>query len=894
MKQKRLKSKGVINRIDLGQSRKGKPEAIERKGLFRFHWTLWLVPVLLAMTVNMNVLQNGYGWDDENIVPKMKTSDSWMGVFFPGSSDESKKIKGSYFRPMVSLSYRIDHKIWGARPFGFHLSVWLLHILNTGLVFLLARALAEPSPRTSPFFPFVVSSLFAVHPIHAEAIAWIAGRNDVLCTSFLLISMVFYIRFHRFRNWVWFGLSMVVFYMALLTKEAAAGMAILFALYELLAGPTPARNNPEAPPLRKRVRDLVLNWRIILPSLMIPLMVLGYYVGRRMVKIAHPVGDIAPAKLFPSSSSWDPFLALGYYLKIMVFPYPQQPFISGVPTSWIIVMLSTSVVILGVAGILYCILKRNVVVGMGFGWAVAILSPAVLVTILPLAATPVAERYVYGPSVGFTIGLVWLIMVGIKRLETAGWISFKVWAMIALVFVIILSAWGWESHKRNEVWRSPVSFWQTASATSPKAGFPHRELGLRYGHAGMPVKAEASYRRAIELDKKFWGPKHPEVAAGLLNLGVLYTDQSNYEEAETLFLEAIAIFDEKLVPNNSDIATGLLNLAGVYYLQGRYLEAEPLFERSLKVWENLLGPNHPNLLPSLKNFSMVYYLQGKFNRAKPLFERVIKIQTETLGPDHPNLAGDLFRLAEIHNKERKYLEARPLYERSLAIQEKSLDSEHPDLATTLNRLALLYYTIGNYEKSEHLYERSLAIRERIFDGEHPELAVTLNGMAGLYYAQGRFGEAEPLFKRALSIREASLGPDHTNVAQTLNNLGVLYYAKGEYAKAEALMIRSVAIREKSPGKNNPDLSTSLNSLAGLYFVVGNYKKAKPLFERSLAIREKALGKDHPDVARVLDNYALVLLKMNLRADAAQVKSRADAIRKKQLRSNPVPAGSRSE
>ena len=891
MKRKRLKSQRVVNPIDLGQSRKEKPEAIERKGVLRFHWALWLVPVLLAMTVNMNVLQNGYGWDDEHIVPNIKTSDSWLGVFFPDSSGESKKIKGSYFRPLVSLSYRIDQKIWGNQPFGFHLSVWLLHIMNTGLVFLLARTLAGPAPRSLPFFPFVVSSLFAVHPIHAEAIAWIAGRSDVLCTSFLLISMVSYIRFHRSRNWAWFGLSMIVFYMALLTKEAAAGMAILFALYELLAGPGPGPYDAKAPALRKRIRDLVLNWRLILPSLIIPLMVLGYYVGRRMVKIAHPVGDIAPAKLFPTSSSWDPFLAIGYYLKVMVFPYPQQPFISGVPTSWIFVMLSISVVVLGFAGILYCILKRNVVVGMGFGWAVAILSPAALVTVLPLAATPVAERYAYGPSVGFTIGLVWLIMVGIKRLEAAGWISIKVWAMIALVFVMILTAWGWESHKRNEVWRSPVSFWQTASAASPNAGFPHRELGFRYGQAGMPVKAEASYLRAIELDKKFWGPKHPEVAAGLLNLGVLYTDQSNYEEAETHFLEAIAIFDETLVPNNSDVATGLLNLAGVYYLQGRFQEAEPHFERSLRVWENLLGPDHPNLLPSLGNFSMVYYLQGKFSRAKPLLERLIKMQTETLGPDHPNLAGDLYRLAEIHNKKRNYLEARPLYERSLAIQEKSLDPDHPDLATTLNSLAVLYYTIGNYEKAEPLYERSLAIRERILDAEHPDLAVTLNGMAGLYYAQRRFGEAEPLFKRALSIREASFGPNHTNVAQTLNNLGILYYARGEYGKAEPLMIRSVAIREKSLGKNNPDLSTSLNSLAGLYFVVGNYKKAKPLFERSLAIREKALGKDHPDVARVLDNYALVLLKMNLRADAARVKSRADAIREKQLGKNPDPAGS---
>ncbi len=99
--------------------------------------------VLLALLVNINVLQNEFGWDDEKIINGLGASSSISEIFMPIS-----KSGAPYYRPLVSLSYRIDYALWGKDPFGYHLSVLLFHLLNTALVFVLARRLLSFSSNS--------------------------------------------------------------------------------------------------------------------------------------------------------------------------------------------------------------------------------------------------------------------------------------------------------------------------------------------------------------------------------------------------------------------------------------------------------------------------------------------------------------------------------------------------------------------------------------------------------------------------------------------------------------------------------------------------------------------------------------------------------------------------
>ena len=362
-------------------------------------------------------------------------------------------------------------------------------------------------------------------------------------------------------------------------------------------------------------------------------------------------------------------------------------------------------------------------------------------------------------------------------------------------------------------------------------------------------------QRALAIREKALGPYHPDVAASLNYLALLYNNQGRYADGELLYKRAVVIREKALGPDHPDVAVSLNNLAVLYLEQGRYPDAEPLLKRSLAIREKTFGPDHPQIATALTNLAELYKDQGHYAEAEPLLKRSLAIDEKAHSPDHADVGVSLNNLAGLYVRQGRYADAEPLLKRSLAIKEKTFGLDHPDVALALNNLADLYEVDGHYAESELLLKRSLAIREKALGADHPDVAQSLNNLAGLYRDQGRYADADPLLKRSLSIYEKAFGPDHPEVARLLNNLASVYHHQGRYADAEPLYKRSLVIWEKALGPDHPDVATALNNLARVYQDQGRYSNAEPLLKRSLAIREKALGPDHPDVATALNNLA---------------------------------------
>lgn len=759
---------------------------IEASG--RFSW-LWIVPLLLAAFFSLNVLQNGFGWDDENIVANLETPRSFLSLFFPNPDSPIGKTDGTYYRPLVSISYHLDHILWGKGPFGFHLSVWIAHILNTVLVFFLCQQLVRrqgsASPSTTKFFPIIVSSLFAVHPIHVEAVAWIAGRNDVFCTTFILGSLLSYFETHKRESVksrkaiigprTFYGISMLLFFLALLTKEMAIGLVLIFPLYDALA------NGSESPSQKKvqksDERPLRLSTRRIVTRFLVPASLLLIYFGLRIINLTRPFGNRSSPDPETHSEFLEAIGSYGYFLKMMFFPYPFTPFIARVPTSFGMIMLSLmGLTIMGIV-MVYAWRNRMVLVGGAIALLNVLLAPAIVVAIYPIAATPMAERYVYGSSVGFLMITAWGLLWFVDRLEKKGWAIPKTEFVVGLLFVTII-VFGPMTWKRNPAWGSPLVFWERAVLGSVDSGFPHRELGNQYARLNRVEEAHQLYEQAMEIDRRVLGLDHPAVAASLLNNGLLYYNQRKIDEAEPLIQKALALFEKKLNPTHMDIAVALDGLGGVYHFKKEYEKAEALFRRSLKIREETLGPRHPGVLASISNVVAVLTAQGKDKEAEPLVRRSLEIRT-------------------------------------------AMDQLEPsDPTENLLALARKYYQEGQRSKAEPLFQKVLDEYEKRFGVDHSKTAEVLNHLAGVYYSEGRYTKAKPLFEKILSIREKEFGPDHPSVAQSLNNLGILFFSQGEFEKAEGFSERSVRIRETALGEDHPDLATSLNSLAGLYYTQG--------------------------------------------------------------------------
>ncbi len=402
-------------------------------------------------------------------------------------------------------------------------------------------------------------------------------------------------------------------------------------------------------------------------------------------------------------------------------------------------------------------------------------------------------------------------------------------------------------------------------------------MALVYVAQGKYADAEGLYRRALAIREQALGANHPDVAQALNFLAIVYENQGKYVEAEGLHKRALAIREQVLGPNHLDVAVTLINLANVYNRQGKYAEAEGLHKRALAIREQALGTNHPDVSQALNNLAADYVRQGKYAEAEGLYKRALAISEKVLGANRPDVA-PLTNLASVYEKQARYVEAEGLYQRALAIRKKTLGASHLDVAPVLSNLANVYYRQGKYAEAEGLYKRALAIFEQALGANHPDVVGPLENLAVLYEDQGKYPEAEGLYRRTLAIREQALGVNHPDVAQTLNNLAIVYKSQGKYTEAKELYKHALAIREKALGANHPDVASTVNNLAVVYQRERKNAEAEEFYKRALTIREQALGTSHPAVAETLNNLAGVYTAEGKYAEAEGLYRRALAIR----------------
>jgi len=149
----------------------GKPPA--RDGLGR----ALLLGALALLAWLPSAVAAGFAFDDREAIehnPVVEGTLPWTAAF-QRDYWEHRGAAG-HFRPLASLSLRLDRWIWGEHAAGFHATNVLLHVLVVFAAALLARRLFAREAR----WPWIGLALFAVHPVLADSVAWISGRSSML------------------------------------------------------------------------------------------------------------------------------------------------------------------------------------------------------------------------------------------------------------------------------------------------------------------------------------------------------------------------------------------------------------------------------------------------------------------------------------------------------------------------------------------------------------------------------------------------------------------------------------------------------------------------------------------------------------------------------------------
>jgi hypothetical protein len=160
----------------------------------------------------------GFGFvsDDFMILQRIRAADGLRGAahFFSQSFYD-------YYRPAGFISFALDWTIWGAMPAGYHATSILLHLLNAGLVFLLARRLLSAEMAV------LAAALFGLHIVNQEAVYWAAARFDLLATAGGLAVLALVASGWRWRH----PAAALVFLAALLSKESVAALPVAAGAY---------------------------------------------------------------------------------------------------------------------------------------------------------------------------------------------------------------------------------------------------------------------------------------------------------------------------------------------------------------------------------------------------------------------------------------------------------------------------------------------------------------------------------------------------------------------------------------------------------------------------------------------------------------------------------------
>jgi len=178
-----------------------------------------------------------YGYflsDDFNVVTILssdRNSVDWQNVLSDFYAVYRGDLSYSYYRPMVTLSGGIDISLWGINPVGPHLTNMLLNAFNGLLVY----GIATLRPIASPGVGLTAGLLFALHPLHPEAVYWLVGRTELIMAFFALLAILLYLAFSGLKQPLLYLGSLLAFILALASKETAVIVPIVLTFHWAIA-----------------------------------------------------------------------------------------------------------------------------------------------------------------------------------------------------------------------------------------------------------------------------------------------------------------------------------------------------------------------------------------------------------------------------------------------------------------------------------------------------------------------------------------------------------------------------------------------------------------------------------------------------------------------------------
>jgi tetratricopeptide (TPR) repeat protein len=601
-KASRKKRKGSINE-GLGDDgrhvRESKPwqKSPLKAGLKETSSIITFIPILILMIISFavywNALSGDFVYDDalQIVNNPWITSIKNIPTIFSRSVWSFQGLSiSNYYRPMMHIVYMLNYHLFGLKPWGFHLVNILFHCGASVLVFLIIRRfLIERQGTYSSVYlspPFIAAILFAAHPIHTEAVSWIAGLPDVAFTFFYLLSLYIYILFREGAKRGYL-LSVLSFSLATLFKEPALTLPVMLMAYDCL--------------VKKPDETVLSGIKRYIPYAVVS----GVYLLLRY----NALRSFAPSESYSYLSTYQLIINVlplfREYLTGLLWPFDLNvwhtfhPISSLFGTSGIISMLVAVLFFIGATAAY----RKNKIILFSLLLVVVPLLPVFYIR--AISGKPFAERYLYLPSVGFVLLLAVFLSWARGNLPRAV-------RGITLVFIVMGAVYAFATITRNNVWRDDFSLWSDAVRKSPDSVMAHYNLGVEYVSQKQLDRAISEFQTALRMN-----PNNAQTHYSLANA---YSSQGLSDMAIAEYRSAT-----RLKP---DFAEAHNNLATEYESRGMLDNAVAEFQAALRL--------NPNYVECHDNLGAAYMAQGLPDKAAAEFQAALRLNP-AYAKSHNNL-----------------------------------------------------------------------------------------------------------------------------------------------------------------------------------------------------------------------------------------------------------------
>jgi hypothetical protein len=379
----------------------------------------FFVIVVLVFITYGNSINNDYNIDDAYVVSLDKsnqlTQKGIKGIPEILSSRYSEGEGTTYgYRPLGRVTMAIEYSLWGNNPHYSHFLNLLLFALNVYLLLLFIKKVAALVGYKNQQFIYLSILLFIIHPIHTEVVCSIKNREEILCFSFLLSSILIYFKFLEKKKWWYLLPFLILTFLAFLSKETAFnifGIILLISIFRIFLF------SDEWVKINVFFKQIITlrNVSIFLAAF------ICYFLFSR-ISLSLPTGDIGfhfeqiPYRFYPSSHCIpNGIQTFFFYIKRLIVPFPllfyygydMLPLQNWNSISTIIGVIFFLIIF---SVVLYCIFKKKEL--FLIFWILFFFS-----TIFPFSnfihefyvTGIVGERLVFQASVGFCIFLTWML-----------------------------------------------------------------------------------------------------------------------------------------------------------------------------------------------------------------------------------------------------------------------------------------------------------------------------------------------------------------------------------------------------------------------------------------------------------------------------------------------------